>query len=168
MKFLEILNGVSINHRRELQDPWVVSQANQIADEVSARPSRSGANGRSRQQIFNDSANGLALQVAVVKTLKIAGVDVRMETERKEWDIVIQEGQETFYADIKGIFKEGAKAWGQTGWEAMKVPYIAERVLYLCFDCRLDYFVGWCTHEKFKESKFRGGSTYVHAHNLNT
>lgn len=161
MKFLDVLHVCLFDYTRSLTDPWVMSTAKEIADRTYKKDKT-----RSWQQIYDDSLNGVALQDQVYRTLKLAGVNVEMEMNRKEWDLKIHEGGATYYADVKGIFKEGTKNWTLTWWEASNVPSAGVKVIYLCFDARTQIFEGWCEFKDFSPSKL-GTPPYVPKNKLN-
>ena len=170
-QFVERLIDSNVNHRMFLEDPWVREQAQEIASNTFARNEKKGSSRRDWRtihQIYEDSLNGLALQMAVVTYLRDIGVDARMENDRKEWDIIVCEDGDEYHIDVKGIFKENANNWCQTWWEANNVPLLGHNIWYLCFDCRddtEDVYEGYCTQNDFKDSKY-GTPPYVSRHML--
>lgn len=171
-RFITLLDDVDVGHRMFLDDPWVKDQAKEIATRTFSRNVKKGSarkDFRSEDEIYTDSVNGLALQMAVLTYLKDNGVDAYMEPNRKEWDIVVNENGEQYFIDVKGIFKENANNWCQTWWESENVPYLNHIVWYLCFDCRDDVedaFEGYCTQDDFRDSQY-GTPPYVPRHILN-
>lgn len=161
MTFIDLLRDAELDHRTALEDSWVVTNSKEIADRTSAR----GKTRRTWNEIYEDSRNGLALKTVVLNYLLLNGVNVRREEKSKVWDLNITEDGVEYKVDVKGLFKEHAKSWSITGWEASKTE--SDDVLYLCFDGRFDYFAGWANKDQFSMSQFGDGSLYIMEKALN-
>jgi hypothetical protein len=142
-----------------LDNPWVISTANEIARH------RSRKDKRTKEEKFQDALNGCAIQLAVFDFLKESGVDVRHAPDnRKEYDLIIILNGKTFYVDVKGIFKPNAKYFCQTEWEKHNVPMLGHPVHYICFDCKsgVAHYAGWCLDKHFKNSHYNDGTYAPH------
>jgi hypothetical protein len=122
----------------------ILAEAAQIANR--------GKGGRNRDQVYQDSMNGLTLQYAVAQELIEKGYNLRLAPrEDKSFDFEIDGTR----FDVKGIFKDSAKFFTQSSWErANALP----TTIYPCYDCRggACEYVGWAKHSDFMLSNYDG------------
>jgi hypothetical protein len=145
----------SLDYKSYFQHEWVISTAKEIASY------KSKDDDRTLDEKLVDATNGCAVQYAVFEHLKEKDLNVEHAPEdRKEYDLVIRFGDKTIHADVKGIFKQNTKYFGQTPWEKENVPKLGFPVYYLCFDCKSGegIYRGWCTDKDFLPSKFNKGT----------
>lgn len=146
-----------VEFKSYLEDERAVATAKKIASKKSWNDTRT------LDEKFIDSLNGCAIQFAVYDLFLQNAFDVSLAAEdRKEYDLVLSVNSRKLHIDVKGIFKENSKFFGQTAWERKEVPKLGFPVYYLCFDCRYGKgeFRGWCDHLSFIPSKFNAG-TYI-------
>ena len=154
-------HGETIELQPYYEDSRVVKEAHRVAESGSL-------NGRTIEQKRLDCANGFALQYAVYDNLLSKGIDV-VEATRKEYDLVVNLNGDTLYIDVKGIFKQDAKTYSQSGWEYDNVSLLGHDVIYLCFDCRTGKAIydGWTDQDGFQPSLFYNGGAFIYANELN-
>lgn len=158
--------GDSLSLTEYFEDPRVITEAERVARSV--KPGQ-----RSKEAVFVDCLNGLALQYAVMDNLITRNINATEATKR-EYDLIItaENGSQTYY-DVKGIFKSGSKTYSQTAWEVAMVPRLKHPVYYLCFDCRTGAtaeprcrYEGWTDQNGFQPSIYYSGS-FIYATELN-
>lgn len=139
----------SVNLTNFLTDATVLSEAKEIS-------SFTRATDRSRQQIYADSINGLALEHALFAALKVAGQQVtRAPKTDMSFDFMIRLNEIDVKIDVKGQFKPDTKNFGQSYWESVNAD---PKTLYVCYDARQPgapaKLMGYARHDDFIKSKF--------------
>lgn len=138
----------SVFYSNHLNDPWVIETAKKYASQIAPHDTRS------REQKYQDSLKGLALQLAVFEFLVNAGYDVIMEENRWEWDIILTHNGQQIHIDTKGLFTDSL--WvNMTVAEWIYVPMLSFQVFYMAFRChagKADY-IGWAKTSEFQRSR---------------
>lgn len=134
----------TVNHER-----W--AEVREILDEA-AEIARTTRTTRTRDQVFEDARNGLMLQYAVASGLEEAGYFIELApASDKSYDFAVN----GIRIDVKGMFKDTTKYFGQSDWERHNA---LPSTIYACYDCRsgICEYAGWCAHGDFLQSQYSG------------
>lgn len=125
----KIINkGTKIPFAAFKNDGAVAANALQIAESTKNTP-------RTKEQVFEDAVNGLALEEAFIEYMNSSPRFLVTKSTDLVYDFKIVNGANEYLVDIKGRFKENARTYTQSSWERDKIQQRGLNVAYLCFNC---------------------------------